>query len=94
MTIYIEDKDTVKIYPVKVKVAKAVMTLLESDCELVWSETHKGYGVEIIDKEDKAKWIPVPGGFVCSECNNKESKCRVKLATTRFCPDCGRRMES
>ena len=40
-----------KIYPVKVKIAKASETLLESDCELVWSETHKGCGVEIIDKE-------------------------------------------
>jgi hypothetical protein len=52
MTIYIDNGNTVKIYPVKVKIAKAIMTLLESDCELVWSETHKGYGVEIIDKED------------------------------------------
>jgi hypothetical protein len=52
MTIYIDNGNTVKIYPVKVKIAKAIMTLLESDGELVWSETHKGYGVEIIDKED------------------------------------------
>lgn len=51
MTIYIDNGDTVKIYPVKVKVAKAVATLLESDCELFWSETRKGYGVEIVDKE-------------------------------------------
>ena len=53
MTIYVDDGKTVKIYPVKVKVAKAVMTLLETDDELVWSETHKGYGVEIVDKEEK-----------------------------------------
>ncbi len=50
MTIYIDDGKTVKIYPVKGKVAKAVMTLLETDDELVWSETHEGYGVDIIDK--------------------------------------------
>ena len=56
MTIYVDDGETVKIYPVKVKVAKAVMTLLETDNELIWSETHEGYGVEIVDKaesEDK-----------------------------------------
>ena len=53
MTIYIDDGDTVKIYPVKARIAKAVETLLESDCELVWSETHKGYGVEIVDKESE-----------------------------------------
>lgn len=56
MTIYVDDGETVKIYPVKVKVAKAVMTLLETDNELIWSETHNGYGVAIVDKaesEDK-----------------------------------------
>ena len=52
MTIYVDDGETVKIYPVKVKVAKAVMTLLETDNELVWSQTHKGYGVAIVNKEE------------------------------------------
>jgi hypothetical protein len=52
MTIYIDNGDTVKIYPVKVKVAKAVITLLETDNELIWSETHKGYGVEIVNKAE------------------------------------------
>ena len=52
MTIYVDDGEIVKIYPVKVKVAKAVMALLELDNELVWSETHKGYGVAIIDKAE------------------------------------------
>ena len=52
MTIYIDDGEVVKIYPVKNKVAKAVMTLLETDNELVWSTTHKGYGVEIVDKAE------------------------------------------
>jgi len=50
MTIYVDDEETVKIYPVKVKVAKAIMTLLEMDDTLVWSETHVGYGVAIVDK--------------------------------------------
>ena len=50
MTIYIDDEKTVKIYPVKTKIAKAVMTLLETDDELVWSEIHEGYGVAIVDK--------------------------------------------
>ena len=52
MTIYVDDGETVKIYPVKVKVAKAVMTLLETDDELVWSSTHAGYGVAIVDKAE------------------------------------------
>lgn len=53
MTIYVDDGDVVKIYPVNVKVAKAVMTLLEMDADLAVSETHKGYGVEIIDKTER-----------------------------------------
>lgn len=52
MTIYVDDGKTVKIYPVKVKIAKAVMTLLETDDELVWSETRAGYGVAIVDKAE------------------------------------------
>ncbi len=53
MTIYVDDGETVKIYPVKVKIAKAVMTLLETDDEPVWSETHTGYGVAIVDKTER-----------------------------------------
>ena len=56
MTIYVDDGKTVKTYPVKEKIAKAVMTLLETDDKLVWSETDAGYGVAIVDKtesEDK-----------------------------------------
>lgn len=52
MKIYVDDGERVTIYPVKVKVAKAVMTLLETDDELVWSRTHEGYGVEIVDKTE------------------------------------------
>ncbi len=55
MTIYVDDGEAVKIYPVKAKVAKAVMTLLEMDDELVWSKTHVGYGVEIVDKAESEK---------------------------------------
>jgi len=55
MAIYIDDGDTVKTYPVKAKVAKAVMTLLETDDELVWSQTHLGYGVKIVDKAEREK---------------------------------------
>lgn len=58
MTIYVDDGETVKIYPVKVKVAKAVITLLEADDELMWSETHAGYGVAIVDKEENKESIP------------------------------------
>lgn len=52
MTIYIDDGEAVKEYPVKDKVAKAIMTLLETDNELTWSVTHKGYGIAIVDKAE------------------------------------------
>jgi hypothetical protein len=52
MTIYVDDGETVKTYPVDAKVAKAVMTLLETDHALMWSETLPGYGVEIVDKAE------------------------------------------
>lgn len=55
MTIYVDDGETVRIYPVKTKVAKAVMALLEMDDELVWSRTHTGYGVAIIEKTESEK---------------------------------------
>ena len=52
MTIYIDDGKTVKIYPVKSRVAEAVMTLLETDEKLVWSEMLEGYGVAIVDRSE------------------------------------------
>ena len=52
MTIYIDNGNTVKIYSTKAKVTESIETLLELDDSLVWSETHKGYGVTIIDKEE------------------------------------------
>ena len=55
MTIYVDNGNTVKIYPVRVKVAKSVMTLLETDNGLVWSETPQGYGVAVVDKEREDK---------------------------------------
>lgn len=55
MKIFIDDDDGfVKIYVVKNKVAKAVMTLLEAeDDEVTYSTTDKGYEVEIVDKNRK-----------------------------------------
>lgn len=52
VTIYDDNGDTVKIYHVKVRVAKAIMTLLETEDETVWSETHEGYKVTIVDKSE------------------------------------------
>ena len=53
MNIYIDSGKTVKTYyHVKSKIAKAIITLLEMDEELVWSETHEGYGVAIVDKTE------------------------------------------
>ena len=53
MNIYIDSGKTVKTYyHVRSKIAKAIITLLEMDEELVWSETHEGYGVAIVDKSE------------------------------------------
>lgn len=52
MTIYVDNGDTVKIYPTKAKVAKAIETLLELDDNSVWRETDKGYGVAVIYKAE------------------------------------------
>ena len=50
MTLYVDNGERVKIYHVTSKVAKAVMILLETDDKLIWSTTHTGYGVEIVNK--------------------------------------------
>lgn len=50
--IYIDNGNTVKEYYTDKKIEKAIMTLLETDDELVWSETHAGYGVTIVDKAE------------------------------------------
>ena len=56
MKIFIDDGKFVKIYVVKNKVAKAVMTLLEAeDDEVTYSTTDKGYEVEILDKNRKGR---------------------------------------
>lgn len=62
MIIYVDDGETVKIYPVKAKVARAVMTLLETDDELVWSSTHEGCGVAII-MSNKGVHFSCPKGY-------------------------------
>lgn len=56
MTIYVDDGETVRIYPVKVKVAKAIMTLLETDDKLVWSRS-PGYGVALVDKKNTQRRV-------------------------------------
>lgn len=53
MTIYVDNGKSVKIYQVKNKVAKAVMTLLELDEEMPCSETHIGYEVAIVDNVER-----------------------------------------
>lgn len=47
MTIYVDDGEAVKIYPVKAKVAKAVMTLLELDDELGLYTKQENYYIKI-----------------------------------------------
>lgn len=55
MTIYIDNGEAVKIYSVEEKVGRALATLLEAEenDEIKWSETHIGYGVTIVDKEEE-----------------------------------------
>lgn len=52
MTIYIDNGKTVKVYPVKEKVGKAIMNLLEMNEMQKWWETYKEYGVAIVRKEE------------------------------------------
>ena len=56
MGIYIQDSKThtVRHYCTSPKIEKAIETLLRSDDELVYSETHVGYVVTLTDEsEDK-----------------------------------------
>ena len=56
MGIYIQDNKThtVRHYCTSPKIEKAIETLLRSDDELVYSETHVGYVVTLTDEsEDK-----------------------------------------
>ena len=54
MGIYIEDSKTrtVRHYCTSPKIEKAIETLLKSDDELVYSETHVGYVVTLTDKSE------------------------------------------
>ena len=57
MGIYIQDNKTktVRHYCTSPKIEKAVETLLRSDDELVYSETHAGYTVTLTDEsKDKS----------------------------------------
>lgn len=52
MSIYIDNGSTVKHYCTNNKTDKAVATLLEQIEDLVWSNTHEGYEVDIKEKEN------------------------------------------
>ena len=54
MSIYIQDdkKHTVRQYFTTLKVERAIETLLKVNKELVYSETHNGYTVNIVDEEE------------------------------------------
>lgn len=69
--LYIDNGKTVKTYSVKSRIAKAIMTLLETDEELVWSETREGYGVTIIDKTKSEDNIKINCSKTkCENCTN------------------------
>ena len=79
MTIYVDDEEKVKIYSVKTKVAKAIMTLLETDDDLVYSETHKGYSIKIVDKEEKESFINKPCCISSEVCEHDKQKVLDKI---------------
>jgi len=53
VSIYIDNGTTVKHYCTDKhrRIEKAIQTLLESVEDIIYSETHEGYGVRIVDKE-------------------------------------------
>lgn len=51
--IYIDNGKTVKQYETDKRTEKAVMTLLELNENIMFSETHEGYEVTIQEKEEK-----------------------------------------
>ena len=55
MSIYIQDskKNTVRHYCTSTKIEKAIETLLNSDENLVSSETHTGYIVKVVKAESE-----------------------------------------
>ena len=58
MSIYINDTKTKTVrhyYRTTPKIEKAIETLLQELDDLGWSETHKGYQVEIKEIEPKSK---------------------------------------
>ena len=59
MCIYVSDEktETVRQYPASKKVIKAIETILQSDAELVWSESRKGYEVVLMKPDDYDEWL-------------------------------------
>jgi hypothetical protein len=59
MCIYVSDEktETVRQYPASKKVIKAIETILQSDSELVWSETYKGCEVVVMTSDDYDEWL-------------------------------------
>ena len=59
MCIYVSDEktETVRQYPASKKVIKAIETILQSDAELVWSETYKGCEVVVMTSDDYDEWL-------------------------------------
>lgn len=50
MSLYIDNGTTVKHYCTNKRIEKAIQTLLESIEDIVYSETHEGYEVQIKEK--------------------------------------------
>ena len=57
MSIYIQDdkKHTVRYYATTSKIEKAIDTLLQADADLMYSETHEGYAVTIIEMQEEIR---------------------------------------
>lgn len=71
--IYNEKKKIVKEFYTSPKIEKAVETLLLSNENLVYSETHEGYSLDIVDK-NKSHYILEAFRFINNVCN-RYSEC-------------------
>ena len=57
MSLYIQDnkKHIVRHYYTTPKIDRAIEALLQADADLIYSETHEGYAVTIIELQEESE---------------------------------------